>query len=99
MALRRRSVVRVSLVFSWGAVGVVGAAPGRINLPQLHSHTGDDLHGGASDLMATCAAPSFRSAAWSSRRLSDLMRSVSRCVAGVRGSRRRWRPEIGRAHV
>lgn len=34
---------------------MVGAASGRINLPQLYSHTGGDLHGGASELMAMCA--------------------------------------------
>ena len=95
MALRRRPVVRISLVFSWGAVGVVGAASERINLPQLLSYTSEDLHGGASELMATCAARSFRLAAWSSRHSSDLARSVSLCVAGVRGSRRRWRPGRG----
>jgi hypothetical protein len=33
---------------------VVGAAPGRINLPQLHSHTGSVLHDGVSKLMASC---------------------------------------------
>ena len=34
---------------------MVGAAPGRINLPQLHSHTGGVLHGGVSELMASSA--------------------------------------------
>jgi len=41
---------------------VVGAAPGRINLPQLHSHTGGVLHGGVSELMGSCVCRSFRSA-------------------------------------
>ena len=33
----------------------MGAAFGRINLPKLYSHTGGDLHGGSSELMAICA--------------------------------------------
>jgi hypothetical protein len=33
---------------------VVGAAPGRINLPQLHSHTSGVLHGVVLELMASC---------------------------------------------
>ena len=37
-------------------------APGRINLPQLHSHTGGVLHGGVSELSASCVCRSFRSA-------------------------------------
>jgi hypothetical protein len=46
--------------------------------------------------MTTCADRSFISAAWSSRRSSDLARSVSRCVPNVHGySRRRWRPGRG----
>jgi hypothetical protein len=44
---------------------VVGAAPGRINLPQLHSHTGGVLHGGISELMASCVYRFLRSAAFS----------------------------------
>ena len=80
------------MVRRWGG----GAASGRINLSQLYSHTGDDLHGGASELMATCVVRSFRSAAWSSRRSSDLARSVSRRVTGVcRCPRRRWGPGRG----
>ena len=61
-------------------------------MPQLYSHTGSDLHGGALELMATCAARSFRLVAWSSRRSYDMARSVSRCFAGVRGYvRPHWR--------
>ena len=41
---------------------MVGAVPGRINLPQLHSHTGGVLHGGVSELMASCACRILRSA-------------------------------------
>jgi hypothetical protein len=75
---------------------VVGAAPRRINLPQLYSHTGVDLHGGVSELMATFACRSFRSAAGSSCRSSDLARLVSRSVAGVRRyPRRHWGPGRG----
>ena len=33
---------------------MVGAASGRINLPQLHSHIGGVLHDGVSELMASC---------------------------------------------
>jgi hypothetical protein len=40
---------------------VVGAASGLINLHQLYSHTGDDLLGDVSELMATCDDRSFRS--------------------------------------
>ena len=40
----------------------MGAVSGRINLPQLHSHTGGALHGGVSELMASCVCRSFRSA-------------------------------------
>lgn len=84
-----RFVVRAWLL--WCIVGVVGAAPGQINLPQLHSHTGGDLHGGVSELLATCACRSFRSAGWSSHRSSDLARSVFRRVTGAcRCPRRRW---------
>jgi hypothetical protein len=57
----------------------VGAAPRRINLPHLYSHTGE--------MMATCVIWSFRMATWSSRHSSDLARSVSRCVVGLH-----WRP-------
>jgi hypothetical protein len=64
---------------------------GQINLPQLYSHTSGVLHGVVSELMASCACQSFRSAAWSSRRSSDLARSISRHVADVcRFLRRRW---------
>jgi hypothetical protein len=38
---------------------VVGAAFGLINLPQLYSHTGNDLLGGLSELMTTCVDRSF----------------------------------------
>lgn len=41
----------------------MGAASGRINLLQLHSHTGVVLHDGVSELMASCVCRSFRSAA------------------------------------
>jgi hypothetical protein len=56
-------VVRVRFCLSWRNIGMVGAASGWINLPQLYSHIGDDLQGGASELMAMCADRSFRSAA------------------------------------
>ena len=42
---------------------MVGAAPGRINLVQLHSHIGSVLHGGISELTSSCVCRSFRSAA------------------------------------
>ena len=42
---------------------MVGAAPGRINLLQLHSHTGGVLHGSVSELMVSCVYRSFRSTA------------------------------------
>ena len=61
MFLRLIVLVRVCLL--WGVVRVVGAAAGKINLPQLHSHTGGDLHGGVSELMATCAAMALALAA------------------------------------
>jgi hypothetical protein len=43
----------------------VGAAPGQINLSQLHSHTGGVLHSGVSELMASCVCRFLRSAAFS----------------------------------
>jgi hypothetical protein len=42
---------------------VVGAASRRINLPQLHSHTGGVFHGGVSELMASCIYQFLRLAA------------------------------------
>ena len=49
-----------------------------------------------SELLATCAYQFFKSAPWSSRHSSDLARSVSRRVAGVRCCpRRRWRSGRG----
>jgi hypothetical protein len=48
-----RQVVRVRIYLMWCIVGLAGAAPRRINLPHLYSHTGGDLHGGASEVMAT----------------------------------------------
>jgi hypothetical protein len=39
-------------------VGMMGVVPGQINLPQLHSHTGGDLHGSISELMEMCACRS-----------------------------------------
>jgi hypothetical protein len=54
--LRSGLVVRVRICFSWRVVGMVGVASGRINLPQLYSHIGDDLQGNALELMATCAS-------------------------------------------
>jgi hypothetical protein len=72
-------------------------AAGQINLPQFYSYIGNDLHSGVSKLMATCAYRSFRSTAWSFRRSSDLVRSVPRCIAGVRRyARRHWGPGRGR---
>jgi hypothetical protein len=81
---------RTRVYLLWCVVGVVGAAAGQINLPQLYSHIGGDLHDGVSELMASYACRSFRSVAWSSRRSLDLARSNSRCVAGVH-----WRPGRG----
>jgi hypothetical protein len=82
----------VRFCLPWHVVGMVGATTGQINLPQLYSQIGDDLQGDASELKSTFADQSFRSATWSSRPSSDLDRSVSRCVAGIRGySRWRWR--------
>jgi hypothetical protein len=72
---------------------VVGAALGIINLPQLYSHTGGDLHVRVSELMVMCACQYFRLATWSSRHSLDLARSVSRRFTGVRGYQRRcWGP-------
>jgi hypothetical protein len=48
-----RLVVRVRVCLLWCIVIVVGVTPGRINMPHLYSHTGGDLHGGASEAMAT----------------------------------------------
>jgi hypothetical protein len=68
-----------------------GAASGLINLPQLYSHIDDNLLGCASELMATCDHWSIILIAWSSRRLSDLARSVYRSVTSVCCyPRRRW---------
>jgi hypothetical protein len=50
-------VVMISL--PWCAIGVVGVAPGRINLPQFHCHTGSILHGSILKLMETRACWSF----------------------------------------
>jgi hypothetical protein len=44
---------------------MVGVAPGRINLSQLHSHTGGILHSGVSELMASCVCRFLGSAAFS----------------------------------
>ena len=60
---------------------VVGATLRQINRPQLHSHTSGDLHGGVSELMATYVVRSCRSAAWSSRRSSDLAMNKSISVS------------------
>jgi hypothetical protein len=43
----------------------VGTASGRINLPQLHSHTDGILYGGVSELMASCVCRSLELAALS----------------------------------
>jgi hypothetical protein len=85
-----RLVVRVRVYLLWCIVGVVGAAPERINLPHIYSHTCDLLHGGISEVMATCVVWSFRSIAWSSCRSLDLTRSVFWCVVGLR-----WWPGRG----
>jgi hypothetical protein len=61
------------------SLGVVGASI--LKSFATHSHTGDNLHGGVSKLMSTCACRSFRSAAWSPRRSLELARFVSRRVA------------------
>ena len=53
-------VLRARSFLAWRVVGVVGAAPGQINLPQLFSHTGVVLNGGVSELVALCACRSFR---------------------------------------
>jgi hypothetical protein len=52
-------VVRVRVRLMWCIVWVVVAMPRRINLPHLYSHTSGDLHGGASEVIATCAVWSF----------------------------------------
>jgi hypothetical protein len=83
-------VVRVRVCLLWCTVGGVEAAPGRINLPHLYSHTDDDFHGGVSEVMATCIVRFIRSAAWSSRCSSDLARYVSWCVTGLC-----WQPGQG----
>jgi hypothetical protein len=62
--------------------GVVGGTPRRINLLHLYSHTGGVLHGGVSEVMATCDVRSFRSKDRSSRLSSYLARYVPRCVDG-----------------
>jgi hypothetical protein len=67
----------------WCVVGMVGAAPKRINLSQLHSRTDDELHDSVSELMKTCACRSFRSIAWSFRYSLDFVRYVSHVVAFV----------------
>ena len=54
-------VTRVRKVLERCVVGVVGAAPGQINLPQLYSHTGVVLNGSVSELVALCVYRSFRS--------------------------------------
>jgi hypothetical protein len=78
-------VVKVRFCLMWCVVRVVGAASGRINLPQLYSHvSGDGLLAGVSELTATCASQSFGTASWSSRRSSDLARSNSRCIVVIR---------------
>ena len=56
-------VLRARSFLAWRVVGVVGAAPGQINLPQPFSHTGVVLHGGVLELVALCACRSFRSVA------------------------------------
>jgi hypothetical protein len=60
-----RYVVRVWFRRSWSVVGVVGAASGRINLPQLHSRTDGVIHGGVSELMESRAYRFLRLAALS----------------------------------
>jgi hypothetical protein len=83
----RRDLVpssRVRVCLLWCAVGMVAAAPERRNMPCLYSHTGDDLHGGVSEVRAMWVVRSFRTAAWSSRYSVDLVRSVSQCVASLR---------------
>jgi hypothetical protein len=87
-------IVRVSFFLLWRVDGMVGVSSRLINLPQLYSHIGINLQGGISKLMATCSNRSFR-LAWSSCWSSDLVRSISRCVAGVRdyptlAARARW---------
>jgi hypothetical protein len=83
------SIVRVRACLLWCIIVVVGAMLGQINLPQFYSHTGGDLHGGVSELVAMFSCRSFRSVAWSSRCSSDLARSISWHVAGVRHYLRR----------
>jgi hypothetical protein len=85
-----RLVVRVRINLLWCIVGMVGATSEQINLLQLYSHISFDFYSDVSELMASCACRSLRSAAWSSRRSSDLARSVSRCVIGLR-----WWPGQG----
>jgi hypothetical protein len=52
--LRSGLVVRVRFYLLWSIVEVVEGASERINLHQLYSHTGDNLLGSVSELMATC---------------------------------------------
>jgi hypothetical protein len=54
-----RSVVRVMVYLLWFIVGVVGVSSGRISMPQLHSHTSGDLHGGISEFMPPFACRFF----------------------------------------
>jgi hypothetical protein len=81
-----------SLDLLWCVIGMVGATHRQINIHELHSHTGIDLHDSLLKLMViTCACRSLRLAAWYSFRSSDLARSVSRRVVGVcRYPRRCW---------
>jgi hypothetical protein len=83
--LRSGLIVRVRFCLLRCVVRVVGATSEQINLPQLYSHTDDDLHGGVSGLMTKCGARSFGSAFWSSHLSSDLARSSGLLKQGWRG--------------
>ena len=74
-------VLRARNSLAWRAVGVVGAAPRRISLPQLHSHTGGVLHGGVLELMASCACRFLGSAALGF--LDGVIEAVAEIPSGV----------------
>jgi hypothetical protein len=98
-------VVRVRINLLWYIVGVVGATSGRINLPQLYSHTDDDIHNGVLKFYSNVCWSisqigsmvfSLRLAAWSSHCSSNLARSVSWCITDVhRYLRQRWQSGRG----
>jgi hypothetical protein len=70
-------VGRVKICLLWCIVGVVGAAAGQINMPQLYYCTSGDLHDDSSDFMAMCDGQSFRLTSWFSRCSLDQFLDVS----------------------